>query len=201
MTYKTLVQNNVWLFKDFLNEEDFAYLEKEYVNNEFDMLHVNNKDFKPLMADTDMSYRVVTMDIYKPIYDKLNELVIKEFNKPLLYEKTSGLNMQYKRFEGNDFYALHAEDSKKYGDLVYIFYLTDENDGELVLPSFEESQSEWTKGFREMTEQFEVSFSPKTISITPRKNTCIVMKTGIAHRVNACTGRRDSIAGWPWFKK
>jgi len=201
MTYNTLVPNSVWLFENFLSDEHVAYLEREYVYKDFDMIHVNNKEFKPLMADTDMSYRVITMDIYKPIYDRLNELTLTEFNKKLKLEKTSGLNMQYKRFLGNDFYALHAEDCKKYGDLVYIYYLSDEQDGELVLPCRNDALDEWSQGFQEMTQQFHVEFSPKTISITPQKNTCVVMKTGIAHKVNSCTGRRDSIAGWPWFKK
>jgi Rps23 Pro-64 3,4-dihydroxylase Tpa1-like proline 4-hydroxylase len=174
MRYKTLVPDNVWLFEDMLDKDSLTYLETEYVNNDFDMIHVNNKDFKPLMADTDMSYRVVTMDIY-------------------------ALNMQYKRFEGTDFYALHAEDSKKYGDLVYILYLTDEEDGELTLPSYDDAAAEWSNGFDEMTQQFDISFSPETISILPRRNRCIVMRTGIAHKVDACQGRRDSIAGWPWF--
>lgn len=199
MRYKTLVPDNVWLFEDMLDEDSLTYLETEYVNNDFDMIHVNNKDFKPLMADTDMSYRVVTMDIYTPIYDALAMLTQAELGKTLTYEKTSGLNMQYKRFEGTDFYALHAEDSKKYGDLVYILYLTDEEDGELTLPSYDDAAAEWSNGFDEMTQQFDISFSPETISILPRRNRCIVMRTGIAHKVDACLGRRDSIAGWPWF--
>lgn len=201
MTYKELIPNNVWLFEHMLDEESLSYLDREYVNKEFDMIHVNNKDFKPLMADTDMSYRVITMEIFKPIYDKLNVLTCNEFGVSLAYEKTSGLNMQYKRFEGNDFYALHAEDKSKYGDLVYILYLTNEIDGNLVLPSFEDAQPQWSDGFQEMTEQFEVGFSPTTVDIIPKRNRCIVMRTGIAHYVNPCSGRRDSIAGWPWFKK
>ena len=199
--YKTLVENKVWLFEDFLSPEDFNYLEETYVSKDFDMIHVNNKDFKPLMADTGMSYRVITMDIYEPIYAALNDLSVNEFGRSMECIKTSGLNMQYKRFEGSDFYDLHAEDSVKYGDLVYIMYLTDETDGELVLPSYEDAQREWTAGFQQMTEQFKVGFSDKTISITPKKNTCAVMRTGIAHIVRECSGRRDSIAGWPWFIK
>jgi len=201
MTYKTLVKDKAWILENFLSESDLSYLYDQYVNKDFDMLHVNNQDFKPLMANTGMSYRVITMDIYKPIYNALSTISTNEFGKNLDCTKTSGLNMQYKRFEPSDYYDLHAEDSKKYGDMVYIMYLTDEKDGELIIPSLEDAKKEWSDGFQQMTQQFDIGFANQTVSVTPRKNTCVVMRTGIAHIVRSCSGRRDSIAGWPWFIK
>lgn len=201
MSVKTLVPNSAWLVTDFLSDDDFQYLHDQYVGKQLDMIHINNADFKPLMADTDMSYRAVTMDIYKPIYDALEPIVNDHFEQSLPLEKTSGLNMQYKRFEQDDFYALHAEDRSKYGDVVYIMYLSDESDGELVLPSFEDAQKEWSTGFQEMTEQFSITFADNTVTVTPQANTCVIMRTGLAHIVRRCSGSRDSIAGWPFFKK
>jgi len=200
--YKELIKDSLWVIEDFLSPEEFDTMYNQYVTAQFDdMLHVNNQKFKPLMADTDMSYRVVTMDLYKPIYKKLNQLSIDRFGCEMPEEKFHGLNMQYKRFYPGDFYALHAENNKIYGDMVYVLYLSDEVDGDIEFPSLEDAKLEWSDGFQQMTEMFDVSFADKTFKFTPKKNTCIVMRTGVAHLVRPCSGQRHSIAGWPWFKR
>lgn len=190
----TLVDNQVWSIDNFLAADDFNYLLDTYVNKDFDMIHVNNKDFVPIMADTDMSYRVVSIPIFRPIIDSIEQHLNIKLNL-----STSKLAMQYKRFLENDHYALHAEDASKYGDYVYIMYLTDEKDGELIIPSYEDAMKENTVGFDQMREMFDITFAPETITYKPKANTCVVMKTGIAHIVRKCSGRRDSIAGWPEF--
>ena len=190
----TLLDNQVWSIDNFLSEDNFKYLLDNYVNRDFDMIHVNNKDFVPIMADTDMSYRVVSIPIFQPIIDSITH----NLNITLDISK-SKLAMQYKRFLKDDHYALHAEDSTKYGDYVYIMYLTDEADGELIIPSYDDAMEENTPGFDDMRKMFNVSFAPKTITYMPKANTCVVMRTGIAHIVRKCSGRRDSIAGWPEF--
>ena len=191
---KTLVDGQVWSIDNFLSEKDFTYLEKTYVNADIHMLHVDNKNMRPLMADTDMSYRVVSMKIYNPIFNSIEKHLDITLPKP-----KSKMAMQYKRFLGNDSYALHAEDKSIYGEYAYIMYLTDETDGELILPSRADAAKESTDGFEEMKNTFDVTFADETMSYIPKKNTCLIMRTGIAHSVRSCTGRRDSIAGWPGF--
>jgi hypothetical protein len=187
-----LVPEQVWVIEDILDPIDLDYVESNYVALQHDMLHVNNMDFKPLMADTNMSYRVVSIPIFFPIFESINSHL--NITLPIT---DSGLGMQYKRFESNDSYDLHAEDHKIYGEYAYILYLTDEEDGAIVLPSKDDHVT--SNGFREMQEMFDISFAPETISYNPKKNTCLIMRTGIAHSVESCSGRRDSIAGWPGF--
>lgn len=188
---KTLVNDKVWVIDNFLSEDDYSTLIRKWVDNEMQMFHVNNLNTKPTMADTNMSYRVKTIPQFQPIYDSLEKnLNIK------IPKRRSTLAMQYKQFMPGDGYDLHAEDSRIYGDYVYVMYLTDEDDGAIVLPSYEDHVT--SKGFDEMQEIFNITFAPKTISYLPKANTCLVMKTGIAHLVEPCTGRRDTIAGWPF---
>ena len=190
---KTLIKDNVWLIENFLETKEFEYLIDEYVNKDHSMNHIDNTKYEPVMADTDMSYRVLSMKLYKPIYDTL-----REHNFDIPEKQFHYLNMQYKKHLVNDSYALHSEDKKIYGDLAYIFYLTDEIDGDIVFPSKDEAIL--SKGFQEMMNLFEITFSEKTIRYTPKKNTCLIMKTGLAHEVKKCSGTRDTIAGWPWLK-
>lgn len=189
----TLIQGQAWVIEDLLDTIDLDYVEKTYVSTAFDMIHVNNHDFKPLMADTNMSYRVVSIPVFEPIFESINSRL-----NITLPTTDSRLGMQYKRFESDDSYDIHAEDPKIYGDYAYILYLTDEVDGAIILPS--ERDHVTSNGFREMQGMFDISFAPKTISYKPKKNTCIIMRTGIAHSVEPCSGMRDSIAGWPGFK-
>jgi len=182
----------IWIHDNFLEKKEINYLLSLDINN---FSHINNKDYKPLMADTAFSYRVSNIDLYKPIYDKLNELHSMELN-----EKNHILNMQYKKFEDDDNYALHAENPKIYGKNAYVLYLTNEIDGELIFPSKEDAIKEWSNGFNQMYNQFKITFLKKTTSVLPKINRCIIMKTGIAHLVRPCNGPRLSIAGWPNFK-
>lgn len=189
---KSLIEGQVWVIDPFLNKANYKSLVRSYCDADIEMLHVNNKDMKPLMADTDMSYRVKSIDHFPPIYDSIEKhLNIK------LPERQSNLAMQYKRFMRDDSYDLHAEDKRIYGDWVYIMYLTNETDGRIIFPSEQDHIS--SDGFVEMQEMFDITFAPQTVSYTPKANTCVVMKTGIAHMVEPCSGRRDSIAGWPGF--
>jgi hypothetical protein len=189
---QTLVHGQVWAINNFLSDADLNYLQTTYMASDAKMLHVNNKDMTPLMADTDMSYRVLSIPVFQPIYDSIQHHL--DINLPAPESK---LAMQYKRFQKDDSYALHTENSEIYGEYVYIMYLTDEHDGAIVLPS--EADHISSTGFKEMQSMFAITFAPETISYLPQRNTCVIMRTGIAHAVEPCSGRRDSIAGWPGF--
>jgi hypothetical protein len=97
-------------------------------------------------------------------------------------------------------FDLHAEDVNIYGPMVFMLYLSDEVDGQLEIPTEEDAKEDWGKGFQDMVDNFPVQFSPTTISLLPKKNRCVVMSTGLAHRVRKCSGTRPNISGWPFFK-
>ena len=52
-----------------------------------------------------------------------------------------------------------------------------------------------TEGFRDMMSKVDVRFAgPK--SIMPTRNKCVVMRVGLAHLVEPCSGARPCITGW-----
>jgi hypothetical protein len=189
---KTLIENQAWVIEDFLSEDDYTSLTNQLVMDNTEMTHINNINTKPLMYDTDMSYRVKTIPHFQPIYNSIEQNLNIKLPKPQYR-----LNMQYKRFLDDDSYGLHAENKDIFGEYAYIMYLTDEEDGYIILPSKKDHRP--SDGFKEMQEMFEITFASKTVSYLPKKNTCLIMRTGIAHMVTPCTGRRDNITGWPFF--
>jgi len=64
-----------------------------------------------------------------------------------------------------------------------MLYLNDEDDGELVLPSFDDSKPLWTDGFRTMMKNIDVKFIDDTIEIKPKRNRCVFVRVGLAHYV------------------
>ena len=107
-----------------------------------------------------------------PILSELNKQYKILFNKVTQTTGMSSLQFVTKRFVPNkSFYKLHKELPVVYGDCVFMFYLTDETDGDLVLPDF-------------------------NYRITPKKNLCVIMRTGHKHLVENCTGQRILITGW-----
>tara|TARA_Y100001937_G_C7081826_1_gene313381 strand:- start:95 stop:652 length:558 start_codon:yes stop_codon:yes gene_type:complete len=108
----------------------------------------------------------------KPIIDELNKQYKVLFNKTASIAGLSSLQFVKKRFVPNkSFYKLHKELPVIYGECVFMFYLTDEKDGDLVLPEF-------------------------NYRITPKRNLCIIMRTGYPHLVENCSGERIVITGW-----
>ena len=65
----------------------------------------------------------------------------------------------------------HKEDPKVYGDWVWMLYMTDEIDGSLCT---------------------------EDMTILPKRNRLVIMRTGFDHWVEPCTGSRINISGWPF---
>ncbi len=131
------------------------------------------------------------------MFDKLNEFYQKELGKQCPTQNINPLNFFTKSFDPNkSFYDLHTEDPKYFGDIVFMLYLNDEDDGELVLPSFDDSKPLWTDGFRTMMKNIDVKFIDDTIEIKPKRNRCVFVRVGLAHYVKPCGGNRYTLTGW-----
>jgi hypothetical protein len=79
-----------------------------------------------------------------------------------------------KKFTPSSFIDVHKEDPKVYGDWVWMLYLTDEVDGALCTGD---------------------------MTIIPKRNRLVVMRTGFDHWVESCSGDRINISGWPFATK
>ena len=81
-----------------------------------------------------------------------------------------------------------------------MLYLSDEKDGVLRIPTREQCNDMMTDGFKEMMSKVDVRFNGP-LSITPKKNMCVVMRVGLAHLVEPCSGQRPCVTGWSFASK
>tara|TARA_B110000285_G_C14893619_1_gene499744 strand:+ start:96 stop:653 length:558 start_codon:yes stop_codon:yes gene_type:complete len=151
------------------------FLDDEYIDNvlkysqQHSLVEVEQKDTHyEAYADLLRSRPEFTY----PLLSKLNEQYQILFNKKTQTTGMSSLQIVKKRFVPNkSFYKPHKELPTIYGECVFMFYLTDEIDGDLVIPEF-------------------------NYRITPKKNLCVIMSTGYTHLVEKCSGERQVITGW-----
>ena len=114
-----------------------------------------------------ISSEIRTSPIRYPLLDKIDALTGEKTPEDLTY-----IHLFAKEFDEGSYCAPHVEDPKLYGDLTFMVYCTDEEDGALSGDGF---------------------------SILPKYNRLVLMRTGtIMHKVDKCSGRRLNIAGWPY---
>ena len=154
---------------------NYNFLDDEYINSvlkysqQHGLVEIEQKDTHYEAYADSLRYKP---EFTVPIISKLNEQYKILFNKQSQTIGLSSLQFVKKRFVPNkSFYKLHKEVPSIYGECVFMFYLTDEIDGDLVIPDF-------------------------NYRITPKKNLCVIMKTGYSHLVENCTGERQVITGW-----
>jgi len=95
----------------------------------------------------------------------------KIIRQPLPAKDLEPMQLFAKKFTPSSFIDKHKEDPEIYGDWVWMLYLTDETDGELCTDD---------------------------MTILPKRNRLVVMRTGFDHWVNPCSGPRINISGWPF---
>jgi hypothetical protein len=205
--WKTLLENELYCYDDFLPDELLLDIMDKVDFNKFKS--INNKNTPPVMFNTNFDYDLLIDPSFRDlplrhyIFNKINSLVEPVWGEKLPIGEL--YHMQYFFKKNNPdapvAFDLHAEDIKIYGPVVFMLYLSDEIDGQLETPTVEDSKEDWDAGFQDMVDNFPVKFSPKTIVLHPKRNRCVVMSTGLAHRVRKCTGLRPNISGWPFFKK
>lgn len=206
MTWKTIVPNEVWTKENFLPE----HVVDNLLSTNYDNLKkINNINTPPVMFDTKFDYNILSDKNFRNQYHRdvvfsiLDEFSVATFFKKLPTNNLHHMQYFYKQNDPSSAVAfdLHAEDKKIYGDFVFMLYLSNEDTGAIEFPSKEDARNDWSKGFQEMCDDFEVRFSHYTKSVLPKKNMCVIAKTGIAHKVYPCKGIRPNITGWPFFKE
>jgi hypothetical protein len=190
-----------YIIDNFIDEK---YIDRILKNMEGTSCAVlDGKVEKHLVGYTDYQYYVYRDnirdddDIKSHVFDKLNFFYNKELGKTCNTTEINPLNFFTKKFEPNkSFYNLHTEDPQYFGDIVFMLYLSDEVDGELVLPSFEDSKELWTDGFNTMMQNIDIKFVENSVKILPKRNRCVFVKVGLAHYVKPCSGHRYTLSGW-----
>ena len=133
------------------------------------------------------------------IFDKLNAHFVAQGEQPAPKDNLNGVQFYTKSFEpGKGYYELHVESAELFGEFVFMLYLTDETDGEIVLPSEKDAHKDWKPEFQHMVDTLPVRFVENTISVLPKRNRMVCMRVGAPHYVKHCSGSRVCISGWPY---
>ena len=188
--WQEIIQDEIWICKNFLQDS----MIDDMLN---DMKTASEKtldggDAKHLVGNTYYNYNVVNSlrsnEKYKnAVIDNLNTLYKDAFGKTANKENLSALNYFFKTFNPNTSkYDLHTESPELFGDAVFMLYLSDEKDGVLRIPTREQCNDMRFNG---------------PLSITPEKNMCVVMRVGLAHLVEPCSGQRPCVTGWSFASK
>ena len=197
--WQSLIENEVWVCENFLPNTMVDDILEKMSNS--DEKTLDGADAKHLVGNTYYNYNVLNdlrhIEEYRTfIIDKLNTLYEPVFGKTAKTEDLSPLNYFFKTFNPKvSKYDLHTESPELFGDAVFMLYLSDEPDGALRIPSRSQCMDMMTDGFRDMMSKVDVRFAgPK--SIMPTRNRCVVMRVGLAHLVEPCSGARPCITGW-----
>tara|TARA_A100000164_G_scaffold347057_1_gene348183 strand:- start:2509 stop:3066 length:558 start_codon:yes stop_codon:yes gene_type:complete len=161
------VKDVFWTNYNFLNDEYIDSVLK--YSQQHGLVEIEQKDTHYKAYADALRYQ---SKYTQPIITELNKQYKILFNKTITSPGLSSLQFVKKRFVPNkSFYKLHKEIPSIYGECVFMFYLTNEIDGDLVIPEF-------------------------NYRITPKRNLCVIMRTGYSHLVENCTGEREVITGW-----
>ena len=197
--WQSLIENEVWVCENFLPNTMVDDILEKMSNS--DEKTLDGADAKHLVGNTYYNYNVLNdlrhIEEYRTfIIDKLNTLYEPVFGKTAQTEDLSPLNYFFKTFNPKvSKYDLHTESPELFGDAVFMLYLSDEPDGALKIPSRSQCMDMMTDGFRDMMSKVDVRFAgPK--SIMPTRNKCVVMRVGLAHLVEPCSGNRPCVTGW-----
>jgi len=197
--WQSLIENEVWVCENFLPNTMVDDILEKMRNS--DEKTLDGADAKHLVGNTYYNYNVLNdlrhIEEYRTfIIDKLNTLYEPVFGKTAQTQDLSPLNYFFKTFNPKvSKYDLHTESPELFGDAVFMLYLSDEPDGALKIPSRSQCMDMMTEGFRDMMSKVDVRFAgPK--SIMPTRNKCVVMRVGLAHLVEPCSGARPCITGW-----
>jgi hypothetical protein len=155
------------------------FLDNDYLNQLVEMVEqgkrikLDSSGPHVMKEKTDYDWYMISSDIRKSdlknqLLDKIELLTNEKIQNR---DSLTPIHLFAKEFDKNSYCAPHFEDPKIYGNWTFMLYLTDEVDGELTAEG---------------------------ISILPKKNRLVLMKTGDIHTVNQCSGRRLNIAGWPY---
>lgn len=196
-----MLKEKVWIIDNFLNED----IVNQIIENMSisDVNQLDGKKEKHLVGITLYNYNVHRDSIRsnnflkKHLFERLNRFYESTLNKTADIDNLNPLQLFTKSFSpGEGYYELHTEDPKYFGDIVFMIYLTDEKDGNLVLPSKDDAKKVWNDGFTEMIKNLNVEYIDETLAITPKRNRCVFMKVGVAHYVERCSGNRLCVSGW-----
>jgi len=216
--WQELISNEVWYTDEFIDEDLVDKTLDRIKKSETKTLDGNEQPH--IISKSYYNYNHVKYNIREDgpvvvqIINRLNEVLDKVY-KPILLQNIDNKNvLQFtiKTFSEKSVYHVHTERRDVYGEFVFIHYLTDEETGELVLPdqkmldnhflNYPNEKANWERFKIHLKNDNQKVYLAGPLTIKPKRNTCMIMRVGIAHYVNpvvnAKPGCRVVITGWPF---
>lgn len=217
--WEELIDNEVWYTKNFIDDNLVDLVLEKIKNSE--VKNLDGDEQPHIISKSYYNYNHVKYNIredkviLEAVVNSLNEILSKIY-KPLtmdMIDEKNVLQFTTKTFDPKkSIYNVHTERKDIYGDFVFINYLTNENGGELVLPNeimledhfqhYPKERAHWENFCQKLSKDGQDPYLAGPLAITPKRNTCVVMRVGSAHFVNPITdgspGSRAVITGWPY---
>lgn len=168
---------------------------------------VNNNSYDYVIYQYDIRK---DLDIIGEIADRLDE-ILSNFGQSSPRHQLNAMQCFVKSFGPNSHYDVHVESYEKYGHWGWIHFLSDEESGELIFPDQQQLDDHlavnpnqvktWEDNLDLLRSFGEENKLVGPFSIKPRRNTCILFRTGSAHWVSPmlehCDLTRPTATGWP----
>ena len=203
--WKCVANDQVWVNDNFLPTDYINFILNSW-NETATYQNVEQQGMKYLVTPTNYHYSSVSNKIQN--YNNIQQTVLTEINKfypSIVGQKAPTKNLSYLQYfmktavPNVSFYDLHCEPSileeEHFGPAVFMLYLGDEDDGEIIFPNETDAQEHITPAYENTCKLINVSYVKQTVSIIPKKNKCVVLRTGTPHYVNKCSGLRYCISG------
>lgn len=204
--WNELSENRLWIKDDFLSANELSHILLEWEKfSSFNTIEQKQEEY--LLAPTYYHSKQPNRpprsrkQIQKFVIEKLNILYMEVFGKEADTENLTHAQFYFKENEPNvSRFDLHIEpcpeDDDRFGDCVFMLYLSDEEDGPLICPSEEDAQELITDTYNESISKMNVTYVSETQTIIPKKNRCVVLRNGTPHYVPVGSGTRKCITGW-----
>lgn len=221
-SWRTLIANEVWTCQNYLP----LSLLREILNcmEQGQRSDINGSE-KQLISQSYYDYKLHSWgfrshpefsDLRKQVHTGLNELFKSIGSELISHDYCNPMQLFTKSFSEKSRYDLHVEPEFIFGPFSFMIYLQSENSGDLHFPSFLQVQEYLRRRphENETWRQSQRFFSENKIdiryvgpcTIRPKKNLCVVFRTGSAHYVDPLPLRKTSltrpaIGGWPFAYK
>lgn len=221
--WQTIIEDEIWLKKEFLPEslcsnlcrraeraKSFRMAPGEGIRKVFSSMNINATIYDYTIHYVGIREDLEVQTVYQ---NQLNEFFNKMgFKKSVNFHPDQSLQFFLKSFSEQSFYEVHAEPVSRYGEFAFVHFLQDCEGGELVFPGSQALEQRWKthpgekKIFEDMERSFLSNKEPIRVigptEIQPRRNICVIFRTGSVHWVNPPALKlplqRLVVTGWPF---
>ena len=217
--WKTLVTEEVWQCEDFLEESNLEAVLHEMRKAEVKILDagqarvVSSGYYNYNLHNWGLGHAPQYLPLRRTIFAHLNELFASRMANTFDGSLCNPMQLFSKSFNSSSQYEVHTEPEELFGAYAFIIYLQDEKEGALrfiaesdlesLFETPQHSRLAWAENVKFLRANGQSVRFIGDLKILPRRNLCVVFRTGSAHYVDPIQDQanelvRPCIAGWPF---